>query len=172
MGTTGSGKTTLARDLALALGAPHVELDALFWERGWTPAALPEFRARVTEALRGECWVVEGNYSAVQDLTLGGADALVWLDYTIGVVLTRLLRRTFQRTLRREELWNGNRERFWEQFASRESLFVWALRTHWRRRRRYEEIVRSPAYAHLEVVRLRSPAQAEAWLATVGAGRA
>ncbi len=32
VGTTGSGKTTLAAQLALIAGCPHIELDALHWE--------------------------------------------------------------------------------------------------------------------------------------------
>jgi adenylate kinase family enzyme len=35
VGSTGSGKTTFARALAEKLGVPHVEIDALFWQRGW-----------------------------------------------------------------------------------------------------------------------------------------
>ncbi len=37
VGTTGSGKTTLARQLARRLGISHLELDALHWDANWTP---------------------------------------------------------------------------------------------------------------------------------------
>jgi hypothetical protein len=42
VGTTGSGKTTLA----CRLGQRHMELDALYWEPKWTPAATDRTRRR------------------------------------------------------------------------------------------------------------------------------
>ena len=38
VGTSGSGKTTVAGQLALILGVPHIELDSLHWEPDWTEA--------------------------------------------------------------------------------------------------------------------------------------
>lgn len=35
VGTSGSGKTTMARELSVLLGTPHIELDALQWLPGW-----------------------------------------------------------------------------------------------------------------------------------------
>ncbi len=53
IGTTGSGKTTVARRAAEALEVPFVELDALHWERDWEEAPLEVFRGRVVDAIRG-----------------------------------------------------------------------------------------------------------------------
>ena len=36
VGTTGSGKTTVAAELARRLGVSHVEMDALYWGPDWT----------------------------------------------------------------------------------------------------------------------------------------
>ena len=46
VGSTGSGKTTVAKRLAGILGAPYVELDALNWEPNWTEAPPNVFRER------------------------------------------------------------------------------------------------------------------------------
>lgn len=166
-GTSGSGKTTLARQLAQRLGCPHIEADALFWGPNWTKTPLDEFRARVDQATAGDCWTFDGNYSKVRDLSWGRADTLVWLDYPLLVVLWRLLRRTLRRCLGLETLWNGNCETFWKHLFTRDSLFLWALQTHQRHRRQYPLLLQRPEFAHLAVIRLRSPRETAAWLASL-----
>lgn len=167
VGTTGSGKTTLAKRMAGALGVAHVELDALHWGPNWTEAPTPAFRRDVAQALAGDRWVVDGNYSAVRDIVWSRADTVVWLDYSVGTVLSRLLVRTLRRSLGFETLWNGNRERFWLQFASRDSIIVWMFTTHWKKRATYVALLAEPRHAHLQWVRLRSPAATAAWLNTL-----
>jgi adenylate kinase family enzyme len=164
VGTTGSGKTTLAKQLASALDLPHVELDALQWGADWKPADPAAFRSDVTSALASDRWVVDGNYGAVRDVVWARADTIVWLDYSVGTVLRRLIARTFRRVLGRVVLWSGNRERFWVQFASRDSIFLWMFRTHWRRRRTYGALLATPEHAHRNVVRLFAPSETDAWL--------
>jgi adenylate kinase family enzyme len=166
-GTTGSGKTTLARRLAGHLGVPLIELDALHWGPGWTPAPTDLFHARAAAATAGDGWVVDGNYGAVRDIVWPRADTVVWLDYPLAVNLWRLARRSLRRGLTREELYSGNRESLREQFLSRDSLFVWALKSHGRRRREYPAQFVRPEHAHLAVVRLRSPRATHRWLARV-----
>lgn len=167
VGTTGSGKSTLAERLAARIGGDFVDLDALNWGPNWTPAPVPEFRERAAAALAGECWVVAGNYSKLRDIVWGAADTLIWLDYPLPLVLWRLLHRTIRRVATREELWNGNRERFREQFASRGSLFLWAIKTYSRRRHEYPAALALPKYAHLRVLRFRWPRQMERWFNSI-----
>jgi adenylate kinase family enzyme len=164
IGTTGSGKTTLARTLAQRLGYSHVELDALHWEPNWGEASRDVFRARVDAALRGETWVVDGNYSKVRDIVWARADTIVWMDYALPVIFWRLWWRTLKRVVTREELWGGNRENARNVFFSRDSLFLWALTSRPRHRREYPALLQRPEYAHLRLIRLRSPDEAERWL--------
>ena len=44
VGNSGSGKTTVARAIAGALGVPHLELDAVFHQPDWQPLDTAEFR--------------------------------------------------------------------------------------------------------------------------------
>jgi len=115
VGTSGAGKTTLARRIASHLGLPHIELDAINWQPGCrdlTRHDSEEFVRRVTEAIRVEAWVVDGNYGLVRDSVWRRATHLVWLDYEPWVIMARVISRTFMRVLLRTELWAGNRERW------------------------------------------------------------
>lgn len=164
IGTTGSGKTTLARALAARLGVPHGEQDAWNHLPGWQEAPLEEFRAQVAAFTAGDAWVMDGNYSKARDIGWARADTLVWLDYPGQVVFWRLLTRTLRRSLTREELWNGNRERLHVQFT-RDGILAWFFKTHWKRRR--ETPGHLAAHPHLRVVRLRTPGEAARWLAVL-----
>jgi adenylate kinase family enzyme len=160
VGTTGSGKTVLAEQLADYHDVPHVELDALHWGPNWTEPTADEFRARVQAALPDAGWVVDGHYGGkLGDLVLGQADLVVWLDPPLRTILGRLWTRTLRRIRAGDELWGGNRETWRGAFLSRKSLFVWALKTHFRRRRTL-----SSELAPLNAVRLRSRGEADAWL--------
>jgi adenylate kinase family enzyme len=167
VGTSGSGKTTMAQRLARQLGIPHVELDALHWGPNWTPAPREVFRQRVEHALSGEAWTTDGNYSAVRDIVWGRADTVVWLDYSLPLIMARMVNRTARRIVTREELWHGNREQLRNAVFARDSILWWPLRTYRRRRRDYPLLFARPENAHLQVVRLRSPQQAHNWLGTL-----
>ncbi len=167
VGDTCAGKTTLAGQLARRLGAPHVELDALYWEPHWTPATRERFRTKTEQALAADAWVADGNYSSVRDIVWTRANTLVWLDYPLTVVLYRLMRRTLGRVRSSEVLWNGNRETVRGVLFDKDSLVLWAFRTHLSRRRRYEAALQQPEFAHLQVVRLRSPRETERWLSAL-----
>lgn len=169
IGTTGSGKTIMAREISARTRFPHVELDALSWGPNWSETPREVFKERVDLALRGDAWVVDGNYSRVRDIVWGRADTLVWLDYPLRLILWRLLLRTTRRIFSGEALWNGNRESLRVAFFSRKSLFVWVLQTYRRIRRAYPKLIQEPEYAHLQMVRFQSPREANAWLSRVGA---
>ena len=167
LGVTGSGKSTLAAELARRLGAPHVELDALFWDPNWTPAATEAVRSRAAEAVAGDAWVVDGNYRQTRDLIWPRAEAFVWLDYPMPVIFARLFRRTMWRGLAHVELWNGNRERLWPQFLTRDSLFIWALTSQPKHRREYPLIPSDAETADAAFIHLRSPRATARWLAAL-----
>jgi adenylate kinase family enzyme len=160
---SGSGKSTIGLALAERMNVPYYELDALHHGPNWEPCPADELRARVEPILRGESWVVDGTYRGkIGDVVPEAADLVVWLDLPLRVWLPRLLRRTVRRVLRREELWNGNRERWRDVLHPTNSVVVYALRNYRRTRRTLEAEL-----ARFRVARLRSPAEVETFLESV-----
>ncbi len=166
IGTTSSGKSTLAQALSERLNLDFIELDALHWEPNWMMAEIEVFRERVRETTDAKGWVVAGNYSKVRDIVWSRAEAVIWLDYPLPIVFWRLLVRTIRRAVTREDLWNGNRETFWEHLKlwSEESLFHWLFKTYWRRKRETPFLLSLPEHRHLTLVHFKHPRETEAWL--------
>ena len=161
----GGGKSMLARTLAERLDLPCVELDALFWGPEWTEAEDDVFRARIAEATAGDSWIVDGSYSRTYDVHWPRAQCVIWLDYSLAVVFWRVLRRCYRRWRDDELLWGTNRERFWHQFYSRDSLLLFILRRQGRLRRLFKEASALAEWMVLPFVRLRSPRETKRWLA-------
>jgi adenylate kinase family enzyme len=163
---SGCGKTTTGRELANRLGVPFHELDALHHGPNWMPATREELLARVEPIVASDAWVVDGTYRGkIGDVVPEAADLVVWLDLPMRVWLPRLLRRTARRVLRKEELWNANRERWRDVLHPTNSVVLYALRNHRTTRRTLETEL-----ARFEVARLRSTAEVDGFLRSVGGG--
>jgi adenylate kinase family enzyme len=164
IGTSGAGKTTLARVIARRLELPHIELDALNWQAGWRDLVRSdpaEFARRVAAAIRIDGWVADGNYAVVRDLLWRNASHLVWLDYERPVIMRRVIARSVVRVVMRTELWagTGNRER-WHLLLQPSHPILWAWRTWDTMRRETSDVIQRTEYAHLNVLRLRRPGEA------------
>jgi adenylate kinase family enzyme len=166
VGTSGSGKTTFARQLAQALGLPYYEMDALYWKPGWQEPSSPEFMAKVEAVAAQPQWVLDGNYSRTQPIKWKRVEQVVWLDSSVVRTVWRVTARTIRRAFTREELWpgTGNRESLRQAFLSRKSIIWWAMSAHPRNRARYTKVMASPEYAHISFVRLRTDAEARRFL--------
>ncbi len=166
IGTTSSGKSTLAKQLADKFSCDFIELDVLHWEPNWQEAPLQVFRARVEKATQAERWAVAGNYHVVRDLVWPKAEAVIWLDYSLPFIFARLWKRSWRRWRSQEEICNGNRENIWIHFKlwSKESLFHWLFRTYWRRKKEISALVRLPEYQHLKVFHFKSQKETNEWL--------
>jgi adenylate kinase family enzyme len=163
-GVTGSGKTTLARQLAGQTGLPWHSVDDLTWEPGWVGVAEEEQRRRIATICAGERWVLDAGYSRWIDVVLARVELVVALDYPRWRSLARLTRRTLGRAVFRRTVCNGNTETF-RQMLSRDSILVWHFRSFARKRAQMRAWAAGPA--GFEVIRLTSPAATRRWLASL-----
>lgn len=159
VGTSGAGKTTMARAIASALSLPHTELDSLYWGPDWEAlgdANPAEFLRKVSAAASIDAWVIDGNYAVVRDLIWRRATHLVWLDYSRVRVMYRVIKRSVARAIDQKELWSGNKEN-WGKWLRPSHPIRWAWNTWKKRRSNYERLLDGPVYSHLVILRLQKP---------------
>jgi len=165
-GTSGAGKTTLARMLAETSHLRHIEVDGIFHQANWMPLDDATFLARVDELTKAPRWVTDGNYSTVRPLIFQRADTILWLDYDRSVTTRRVILRTLKRALTREVLWNGNREALSNlvRFDPEYSVIRWSWTSHGRMRETFATLLASGELNHCTILRFRHPRETAAWL--------
>jgi adenylate kinase family enzyme len=174
VGTSSTGKSTLAERLANLIDGAYIELDALFWLPEWQESTTEDFRAKVRTAIDASPrWAVSGNYFSrgIPDITWAEGDTVIWLDLPFRTSFPRLLRRTYKRWRDDELLWGTNRERFWDhaKLWSNDSLPGYVIRNYHRSRGKYAAMFDAPRWSHLQRHHLRSPAEVARFLEQVEA---
>lgn len=167
IGTSCSGKTTVGRQLSRILDIKFVELDAVNWLPGWQMRSTEEFRQIIGDVAAEEKWVIDGNYKTVRDIVWPRATHIIWLNYSFISVFRQALARTIVRAWNKEELWSGNRETFRQSFLSRDSILLWVIKTYRRNKKKYMILLKQKEYAHIKVVELKKPHEAEKFLQTL-----
>ncbi|XVU28990.1 AAA family ATPase [Actinoplanes sp. CA-054009] len=167
-GTSGSGKSTVARRIAEVLAVPYLEIDSLQHGPGWEPR--PTFVQDVHRFTAGPAWVIEWQYQDVRDHLVDRADLMLWLDLPRRRVMRQVITRTVRRARRGEELWNGNREPPLRSFfTDPDHIIRWAWKTHPRTEKTVTEAAaRRP---DLPIVRLRTHREASRFVTTHLPGR-
>ena len=167
----GSGKSTVAKAISVALGIPHLELDSVFHQPGWVELPTGEFREAVRTFTDQKAWVVDGNYTrhGIGDIVWPRADAIVWLDLPRAETMRRVGARTFRRITRREQLWNGNRERWVNVVDPRpeHNILLWTWTRYGRVKDQYADRFEDPQWSGLERVRLTTPGEVDAFVDSV-----
>ncbi len=96
VGNGGSGKSTLAQGLSLRLKLPLVHLDRIFWQPGWKSINPENFDECLLEAINGESWIIDGNYTRTLEPRLSRSQAVIFLDMPRAVCLAGVLTRYFR----------------------------------------------------------------------------
>jgi adenylate kinase family enzyme len=93
MGSSGSGKSTMAMRLGEITGLPVVHLDRLSWNPGWIATPRDEMDKKVRAAASQPEWIIDGNYSSTRDVRLERADTVIFLDFSRYICLMRAFKR-------------------------------------------------------------------------------
>jgi len=96
IGSSGAGKSSFSIRLGEITGLPVIHLDRHYWTAGWVDTPKDDWPKKVKELLRGESWIIDGNYSATMDLRLEYCDTVVFLDFPRHVCTWRILKRALQ----------------------------------------------------------------------------
>ncbi len=126
LGPSGSGTTTLGRELARRLGIPHLDSDDVFWEETDPPFSRRRGRAEREGLLsefvaRSPAWIISGSALEWGDILLEKADLMIWLHLDARVRIQRLIARERERFGKRIDEGNDMHENHREflQWAER-----------------------------------------------------
>ncbi len=87
IGCPGSGKSTFSRELSAITGIPICHLDMLFWNEDKTTVSKSVFLERLTEVLKEDSWIIDGNFSTTMEMRMNICDTVVFLDYPACICL-------------------------------------------------------------------------------------
>ncbi len=96
LGCPGSGKSTFARALAARTGLPLVHLDTVWWRADGTHISREEFDRALDDLMRGEQWIMDGDYSRTYEVRVRAADTVIFLDYPEDVCMAGITARVGQ----------------------------------------------------------------------------
>ncbi len=161
IGTSGSGKSTVALAIAKRLSLTYTPTDPFYWEPGWKPASSAKVDARLRAVLAEPAWVLDGNFDDRRDWVWARAEGIVWLDLPWLLTVYRVVTRNVRWALSRQPVWSGNTmswSRAW-------SGVTHAARSHGLKRRLYPGWLAEVKGA--TVWRLGSSREIRAWLKTL-----
>ena len=105
----GSGKTTLAKDLAKRYMLTHIQSDKCKFGAKWKRYSPEEYEQRMLDAIKesNSRYVVEGTYNDVKnekqtelfDKIIADSDLIIWNDIPLFIAVWRKLFRSFKRRI-------------------------------------------------------------------------
>ncbi|KAK6524297.1 hypothetical protein TWF694_005950 [Orbilia ellipsospora] len=135
IGNSGSGKSTISRQLSTILKTPYIPLDEVFWNPDWVQCSEDEFQTRINlllEQHRETGWIIDGNYSRRMGPAVKNERTdCVWLDPPLLLYLPRLIFRTFLRLIRMEPACApGCDESIFNVLKPNDDSIIWWCITH------------------------------------------
>lgn len=157
IGSSGTGKSTLASELGEILNLPVYHLDIYFWKPNWVQNDQEQFDVALAEILKKEKWIIDGNYSLTMEWRLQFADTVIFLDYPTRIALYRAFkRRIAYRNKTRPSITEGCNEKIDWEFLK----WIWTFR----RNHRQKILKLLEKSKHIQVIRFKTPRKLKKWL--------
>lgn len=95
IGGPGTGKTTLAKNLASLLSITSYSLDDIKFNNNWKPKDTKEVDFQINNLLKKEQWIIEGNHLRNLELILEECDFVIFLDFPMELQVKGIFKRFF-----------------------------------------------------------------------------
>lgn len=82
IGGSGTGKTTLANNLAEKLKLPVYHIDGMFYLENWKERDKEERDKTILEKAAEDRWIIDGTYTSTLKQRLDRSDYIIYLDYS------------------------------------------------------------------------------------------
>lgn len=93
IGCCGAGKSTMSRKLHELTGLPLHHLDQYYHQPNWQEPREEDWIADNKEMVKGDQWIIDGNYNSTMDIRLRRADTIVFMDYPTTRCFVRVIKR-------------------------------------------------------------------------------
>lgn len=97
IGCPGSGKSTFSKKLHAKTSIPLYHLDNLYWNADQTTVPKAVFLRRLTEILKEDSFILDGNYASTMELRMASCDTVFFLDYPLDICLDGIKERKGKR---------------------------------------------------------------------------
>jgi adenylate kinase family enzyme len=87
IGCPGSGKSTLSKKINKITKIPLYHLDLIYWKEDKTNIDKNEFISVLSDILKKDEWIIDGNYSSTMEMRIKSCDTIIFLDYPLDVCL-------------------------------------------------------------------------------------
>lgn len=122
IGSCGAGKSTFARRLHSVTGLKLIHLDKCYHQPNWEEPPDEQWFEVVNKLIKGDEWIIDGNFGGSMDLRMKHCDTVIWLDFPRFVCTWRILKRTLKYYGKtRPDMAEGCNERFDWDFIK----YVW-----------------------------------------------
>lgn len=170
IGTTGAGKSTLAKKLAVILGHPYIEIDQIFWGPNWKKPTNREFYDNLKSFLDNHpTFILDGNYTKATALKWTYSETVIWVNLSFAQTLRQLIGRTLKRLVTQKELWpnTGNRESIYAHLFTKDSIFYWFFKTFKGNQIKFRSDTVLKQWAHIQFIELTSNADVREFIRLV-----